>query len=166
MKIRNGFVSNSSSSSFMIGIGIIEDEKKLEKYLKENNLELGTSRWDDKLHVNTIAELQEIAKERYSEVGASDVVIYLNAPVNSSPSVSLDIAKLDPSTKVLHYCTGNDEGDSAFMCRESDGDIWGYCDYDQVDYEWFNAEQKKCYDAFDIDGMTNSQTHLGADRNG
>ena len=31
MKIRNGFVSNSSSSSFIIGIAKVADEKRLKQ---------------------------------------------------------------------------------------------------------------------------------------
>ena len=79
MKIRNGFVSNSSSSSFMIGIGVVKNEKKLNEYMKKNNLEIGTGRWDDKLHINTIAELLELTKEKYGEFGGeAGSVIYLN----------------------------------------------------------------------------------------
>ena len=34
MKIRKGFVSNSSSSSYIIGLGIVKDEIKLDKFLR------------------------------------------------------------------------------------------------------------------------------------
>jgi hypothetical protein len=33
MKVRNGFVSNSSSSSFMIGVGHIVDKDAFDKYI-------------------------------------------------------------------------------------------------------------------------------------
>ena len=40
MKTRTGFVSNSSSSSFVIGIGRVVSEKKLRGVLAENGVDI------------------------------------------------------------------------------------------------------------------------------
>jgi hypothetical protein len=44
MKVRNGFVSNSSSSSFIIGLAVIEDFSKFNAWLSKNDLKIGG--WD------------------------------------------------------------------------------------------------------------------------
>ena len=38
MKIRNGFVSNSSSASFIIGVGKVIDEDTIVNFCKQNNI--------------------------------------------------------------------------------------------------------------------------------
>lgn len=40
MKVRNGFVSNSSSSSFIIGLAVIEDFSKFNTWLSKNDLKI------------------------------------------------------------------------------------------------------------------------------
>jgi hypothetical protein len=42
MKSREGFVSNSSSSSFIIGYGVVKDREKFDKYCKDNNIVVAT----------------------------------------------------------------------------------------------------------------------------
>ena len=39
MKVRSSFVSNSSSSSYVIGVARVTDEEKLEKFCRENGLD-------------------------------------------------------------------------------------------------------------------------------
>lgn len=46
MKIRHGFVSNSSSSSFIAGMAIVEDKKKIIKWANKNNIRIfGINDW-------------------------------------------------------------------------------------------------------------------------
>ena len=39
MKIRSGFVSNSSSSSFIVGVALVSDINKLKEYLTQHGIE-------------------------------------------------------------------------------------------------------------------------------
>jgi hypothetical protein len=42
MKIRSGFVSNSSSSSFIIGYGVVKDVDHFKSYLKKNKIKINS----------------------------------------------------------------------------------------------------------------------------
>lgn len=124
MKIRNGFVSNSSSSSFIIGIAKVADEKKLNKILKKIPKE----------HKNdyVIGTFEEIAKsnlvQKIEQYGSFQSIM-VEAPVNDFIAVKVSATMFERDTidcvkvvkgnakyikkpaKWFAICVGNDEGD-------------------------------------------------------
>ena len=54
MKIRNGFVSNSSSSSFILGLAKIDDYNKFQNYINQNDIKLNYQ-----ITVKTYEEIKE-----------------------------------------------------------------------------------------------------------
>jgi hypothetical protein len=144
MKIRAGFVSNSSSSSFMVGIAIIEDEKKFNK-LKEK-----------------YGEIAVFDPDNYNsyEIQKKGDTVLVETPVNYSTTLSVKPA----DKKVAYFSIGNDEGDSCFY--EDDGSDWPELNYD-IDLDFFNERQINLYEDFsEKNGLSNIDKIYGAGRNG
>lgn len=151
-KFRNGWVSNSSSSSFIIGIGVIKDEAKIRKSLKN------CDEYDYK--IEKVSELPtKIGWDNYGYNPETGIVRNV-ACVNSEPDITLKIE--DPESLVLIVNVGNNEGDSDFV----DEDYW--CNYDKVDYDWFSSDQQKLMDILGDEDLISKTSgyYLGADRNG
>jgi len=172
MKRRYGHVSNSSSSSFMIGIGVLKNRKKFEKYTKERNITFnegeGGNYWDGDLMLLTVNQIREMDSwcqpAKITQWGKKER-IEVEAPVNSSPSVSITTEKLEDWDTIVVMIIGNDEGDGAFVNYDYEDDY--YPDYDQVDYDWFDSKQQSMFDTFcEEAGIERAETYLGADRNG
>ena len=124
MKIRNGFVSNSSSSSFIIGIAKVANEKKLKQILKKipkehrNDYVLGT--FEEVAKSNLVQKI-----EQHGEFQS----IMIEAPVNNFIAVKVSTTLFKKDTiyyvkivrgnvryikkpaKWFAICVGNDEGD-------------------------------------------------------
>ena len=156
MKIRNGFVSNSSSSSFMIAIGVVTNMERFNAWRKNFTFEeYGCS------------ELEVLDEEtRYDgyHLSETDEYITLSAPVNSSPEVSIEKINIDPSkdTPIVTLRVGNDEGDHAFYTNVELYDL----NYD-IGLDHFDEEQQEVYNGFcPSNGIEFVDKTYGADRNG
>ena len=153
MKKRNGFVSNSSSSSFIIGIGKIKDETEVVKVLKE---------FKDEHCVEVLIHTHGLNSsfDKYG-VGESSLDFYnVEAYVNSCPKVSLDKSKLKDGDKVLMVSVGNNEGDSDFW-NEATGDM----EYD-IDESYYDSGQQKIFELFRSNALEHVELHYSVERNG
>jgi hypothetical protein len=97
MKIRNGFVSNSSSSSFLIGVAKIKNLKKVESIIKDYYYDF---------------KIEEFKGD------------YISVESFRGDELSIGNDKLDIGDKVLiiDYC--GYEGDDYFMVNDDDMDYY------------------------------------------
>lgn len=174
MKYRSGFVSNSSSSSFMGGIGVVKDLEKFNKWI-EKIYNLGIDTWDIR-----IVDPEEEATLSYSELDSDGEYWTVYMPVNHEPAVSLRKAEafkalddipdtqkaknvlLDNISNIVIFSISNDEGDSQFQII----DDW-QVDYD-IDIDFFPQEQQILYKEFGSkeSGIICVDKIFGAGRNG
>jgi len=174
MKVRKGFVSNSSSSSFMGGIGLVEDLEKFEKWIESLEGMVVNYELPKIINPNSVDQWGNY------EVSSSDKNWKLVMPVNSEETIYLNkktvddfLNKQDPNIiakkllnddnpyNIVTFSFGNGEGDSAFF----DGDD---CDYniDETSH-LFSEGQKEIYNGFSKkNGIIFVDKIVGAGRNG
>ena len=146
MKVRQGFVSNSSSSSFIIGIAKIEDEQKLEEYLKKNKIEKDS----EDLIIETFNDIKKRRKEYDYFFSERQNALIVDA--FSGAMVSIDTKALKDDDKILIYYFCGDEGDFCF-CDDCDD-----LDYD-IDIDFFDSPQ------IDVINMLSSAEEAGLNKN-
>ncbi len=149
MIVRQGFVSNSSSSSFMVGIGVVPSNRI--KEFQDKLVEFKKS--DYEYSILTLADLIEKNKRG---INISEKTITINGGGNNGMSATISI---DPDENAHYFIMefNNDEGDIAFDC-----DGWDI-DYD-IDITWFEPSQRELWDM--LNSLPNSDAHFGAERNG
>jgi len=140
MKIRNGFVSNSSSSSFIIGIARITDINafmvwKRKMGCRDIKIVDGNDNWGYRIGIGKV---------------------YVDAPINSGSEISLPCKEGDD---IAIVCIGNNEGDTEFM-------EYGELNYD-IDLAHFDEVQQEIYNTFKSSKFFgDSKAFFGAGRNG
>lgn len=171
MKKRIGFVSNSSSSSFMVGIGVVTNWTKFNKWKKTIN-----NPYDIQIYKKEDTELE------YASLKMDYTKYIAEAPVNDSVTVELSLDDYESVTdnlpkhviaknllaenskeNIVVYSMGNDEGDSAFNSSSD----WGDINYN-IGFDWFSQDQRRIYEEFGSDksGISFSDKTYGAGRNG
>ena len=177
MKIRNGFVSNSSSSSFMIAIGVINDLEKFSKWYEEVK---GLTHYSYNLMAVDASTAEHTASD-YGEIVETADGYHTRAGVNSEPTVNITKTQLNDAQHdipdnvfaknlllgqgkgiIAVFNIGNDEGDTAFYSRSGGYDL----NYD-IDLDWFSDDQKRIYTEFGPEnGIIHVDKMFGAERNG
>lgn len=148
MKIRSGFVSNSSSSSFICGIAEIKDKKKFNEYIEKHKILL--DEYDRFVY--------KIGMEHYGVHVSQDKV----TAENFETCATVDRAKSD-SAEYFVVLISNDEGDGPFWNEQ-----WGDYDYD-IDMDYFDECDQNVYQMFfDPESGLNQENSVnyGAARNG
>jgi len=152
MKVRTGFVSNSSSSSYIIGVGKLTDSDKFLGFCAKNGIadhsilttkeiiESGTSNWNS--HVRRRGEKT-----------------YFMCDSFDGNEVSIEIDPDGNELFVMIHFYG-DEGDSCF----SDKDDWDP-NYD-IDSDFFDASEQAIFDIGEDCGVEDFTCTCGAGRNG
>lgn len=159
MKIRNGFVSNSSSSSFVIGIGKVKDLSKFVRHCYDIGVMLGL---DNNHNIDV-----------FQHPKSTDVRIWILDELNDRYEVQsfrYDIVLLKKSDlkegdSIVCFNFTNNEGDSEFTVYDEKGE------YDHLDYrigtDRLPEEQMKLYELmFDREYVEIGEAIYGAARNG
>jgi len=145
MKIRNGFVSNSSSSSFIINIGIVKNEEKFNKFLNKHKIKQG---WE--FIMMNMAEYLE-NDDSYPVWSECDWAGYYGGKYSID-----EIFKEDPNATVFVKIGTGPSDDSHF---------WNGYDYDyDVDLSEFDEVDQNIGNV--DNGVMLVETHFGAGRDG
>jgi len=152
MKTRAGFVSNSSSSSFIIGYGIVTDVGAFKSYCKKNKIEFVQVDPQMENWYSDVELFEQMVPHDCREVyGGNDTSITI-------PSEVAD----NPKGNILRVTIGNNEGDGLFWDEES-GDMR----YEMAnDPDFFDGWQRAVIDMFDENFIKDGCVYFGAERNG
>lgn len=154
MKIRNGFVSNSSSSSFIIAIAKIVDKQKFNaKFAKVLNGDF------------SVLKVKDVALNGRDYPSKTKTTVEVSSFMGDAVSIPLD--KLSEEDEVVAYYFCGNEGDGCFCYGDSDADGYDYPDYDISD-DFFEKQQQAVMDLFNDsnNGLEDAQLSCGAGRNG
>ena len=154
MKTRNGFVSNSSSSSFIIAIGKVIDKEKVESFLDSCGMKDSYFISIEKLSgMTTLAYPTNINDERIA------------IECFEGSSVELDRSLLKEDDEVLVIYIANNEGDCGIFSGYVNGE---YVEIDyNIDLDDLPGKQAELYDGLcESNGIIHVDKKYGAARNG
>jgi hypothetical protein len=171
MKLRNGFVSNSSGSSFMIGLAVVVDRQKFDAWVKRDGIKL------DKFDV-AVEDFDELVSRGpnsdYPNVQdgkivleAFDEVTKVSLPFDAIFNVDVNKPVDKEAKRLLAGHEGeifvvnitNNEGDSLFW-KEDEYDFY-------IDVDFFGGWQRKLWDGMtEENGLASVNKAFGAGRNG
>ncbi len=144
MKQRHGFVSNSSSSSFIIGYGTVKNAQLFQEYLNHHKLELGYD-----LHMYNVEN--GFYDDPEGEISGGNVTsIYIPEDMRNETTFTA--------------CIHNNEGDGAFAIYENGEFI--ELDWDRVDYDYFDEKDRAVIDLFSQPFIEHGEVKYGVERNG
>jgi hypothetical protein len=157
MKKRQGFVSNSSSSSFIINIGVVTDVICFQKMLQKFMIE------EDNHNLTIIRGIQDYRENHDGKWGTP----FDEGDWAGNYSSFSNVAKIwenDPDATIIVATEYGDEGDGMFYDEATDYDL----DYDSIDLTWFNAFNVHLYEKASIkeDGLNIIHSCYGGGRNG
>ena len=152
MKKRYGFVSNSSSSSFIIGYGTVKDKNALNEYMKKHGI-----KFDYDLELFNYETSNHLCE---SIDGEPTITLW------GGNDTDLSVPKNMINEDLLTVCIHNDEGDGAFCTYDHNGDFIDL-DYDDAFEEsFYSEEQQAIMNIFNQSFIENGFVQIGAERNG
>ena len=154
MKIRNGFVSNSSSSSFIVGVAKISDYNKFQERLKEIGIHIDS-------YELMIKSISDVRNDNIFECRYFDGNFHVES---FSSSAGINVKEMIDTDLLFIVNIANNEGDNEFM-DSYDGDM----DYN-IGLDFFYKNQQELYKMFfdEQSGLdiTKCDINYGAARNG
>lgn len=166
MKQRTGFVSNSSSSSFIIGAGLVTDKPKFEAEFP--GWDSGT--YYEDFEFFTIKQLKEKQLNSWSVkakyLGEKPVRVTVDS-FTYDEVCTPDLSDCSDDDIVVIYHGGNSLDECDFLTWNEDEDDYDHdCDPDyDVDIEQFSADEQKAFDMFGSDFIAGDASY-GAGFNG
>lgn len=152
MKKRNGFVSNSSSSSFIIGYGTVKDKSALHEYMKKHGIKFDYD----------LALFNYETSNHLCESIDGEPSIELWGGNDTSVNVPKDMINED----LLTVCIHNDEGDGEFCVFDHHGDFLDLDYSPAFNDDFYSEEQQAIMDIFNQPFIENGYVQIGAERNG
>ena len=158
MKRRYGFVSNSSSSSFMIGIARIVDKDKFK--LWEEQLNCHDSPYEG-YKIYRFKDIPRDCYDHYCFLANNDQEIVVDS---FQEHTSIETNGMKPDDEIIVFNIINDEGDSDFAIYNN-GEFLDY-DYD-IGLDHFDEDQAELYEGLKKEnGLASISKTYGAGRNG
>ena len=155
MKIKTGFVSNSSSASFICTIGRIADEEKFNAFIKENKIEFDS-------HDSRIID-GETALGKVGLIPTTPVYIWGDFYDQIDINLLVESAKRNPDS---NFVVSSGYGPGEFDVYDED-DNWIETDYSTIELSDFDLKDQLLYKSSpDVNGIEVIQQTFYAGRNG